>query len=200
MLIFRAFRISSNESLLENLISLKCFKKNSFPHQVVQKLFKKSLQNIYNPKPQCSTVERKPVFVNLPYLGKDSFIIKKNVKLLISRFYPQVKPIFCFRTSFTIGSLFRVKDRIPLDLMSSVVYLWTVYVQLCWSNFKTTEGYTWKKTTEGYTWKKQLKVRVSQHKGCSFRTNHPLTTPEKSNILHHSLTTNHPITIENFKI
>ena len=31
-------------------------------------------------------------------------------------------------------------------------------------------------------------------------TNNPLTTPEKSNILHHSLTTNHPITIENFKI
>ena len=64
-------------------------------------------------------------FINLPYLGKDSFIIKKNVKLLISRFYPQVKPIFCFRTSFTIGSLFRVKDRIPVDLMSSVVYLYS---------------------------------------------------------------------------
>ena len=161
------------------------FQKNSFPHQVVQKLFKKTLQNIYNPKPLCSTVERKPIFINLPYLGKDSFIIKKNVKLLISRFYPQVKPIFCFRTSFTIGSLFRVKDRIPLDLMSSVVYLY--------SCGQCTSSYV------GQT-SKQLKVRVSQHKGCSFRTNNPLTTPEKSNILHHSLTTNHPITIENFKI
>ena len=118
-------------------------------------------------------------------VGKDSFIIKKNVKLLISRFYPQVKPIFCFRTSFTIGSLFRVKDRIPLDLMSSVVYLY--------SCGQCTSSYV------GQT-SKQLKVRVSQHKGCSFRTNNPLTTPEKSNILHHSLTTNHPITIENFKI
>ena len=161
------------------------FKKNSFSHQVVQKLFKKSLQNLYNPKPQCSTVERKPVFINLPCLGKDSFIIKKNVKLLISRFYPQVKPIFCFRTSFTIGSLFRVKEMIPLDLMSSVVYLY--------SCGQCTSSYV------GQT-SKQLKVRVSQHKGFSFRTNNPLTTPEKSNILHHSLTTNHPITVENFKI
>ena len=94
--------------MLENLISSKCFS-----HQVVQKLFKKSLQNIYNPKSQCSTVERKAVFINLPYIGKDSFIIKKNVELLISRFYPQVKPIFCFRSSFTIGSLFRVNPFPP---------------------------------------------------------------------------------------
>ena len=45
-----------------------------------------------------------------------------------------------------------------------------------------------------------MKVRVSQHEGCSFRTNNPLTNPEKSNILDHSLTANHPITLENFKI
>ena len=47
---------------------------------------------------------------------------------------------------------------------------------------------------------KQLKVRVSQHKGGSFRTNNPLSNPEKNNILDHSLTANHPIIIENFKI
>ena len=41
---------------------------------------------------------------------------------------------------------------------------------------------------------------MSQHKGCSFRTNNPITNPEKSNILDHSLTANHPITLENFKI
>ena len=69
--------------------------------------------------------------------------------------------------------------------MSSVVYLY--------SCGQCTSSYV------GQT-SKQLKVRVSQHKGCSFRTNHPLTIPEKSNIFHHSLTTNHPITLENFKI
>ena len=47
-----------------------------------------------------------------------------------------------------------------------------------------------------------MKVRVSQHKnkGCSFRTINPLTNPGKSNILDHSLTTNHPITLENLQI
>ena len=116
---------------------------------------------------------------------KRFFLIKKNVKLLISRFYSQVKPIFCFRTSFNLGSLFRVKDRIPLALMSSVVYLY--------SCGQCTFSYV------GQT-SKQLKVRVSQHKGCSFRTNNPLSNHEKSNILDHSLAANHPITIENFKI
>ena len=69
--------------------------------------------------------------------------------------------------------------------MSSVVYLY--------SCGQCTSSYV------GQT-SKQLKVRVSQHKGWSFRTNNPLATPEKSNILHHSLTTNPPITLENFKI
>ena len=69
--------------------------------------------------------------------------------------------------------------------MSSVVYLY--------SCGQCTSSYV------GQT-SKQLKVRVSQHKGCSFRTNNPLSYPEKSNILNHSLAANHPITIENFKI
>ena len=41
---------------------------------------------------------------------------------------------------------------------------------------------------------------MSQHKGCSFRTNNPVTNPEKSNILDHSLIAHHPINLENFKI
>ena len=123
-LIYRAFRISSNEYFIaRELDFLKVFFSRRIASPIM--LFKKSLQNLYNPKPKCSTVERKPVLNNLPYLGKDSFIIKKNVKLLISRLYPLVKPIFCFSTSFTIGSLFCVKDRIPPALMPSVVYLYS---------------------------------------------------------------------------
>ena len=66
--------------------------------------------------------------------------------------------------------------------MSSVVYLY--------SCGQCTSSYVGQSS-------KQLKVRVSQHKGCSFRTD---SNPGKSNILDHSLTANHPITIENFKI
>ena len=47
---------------------------------------------------------------------------------------------------------------------------------------------------------KQLKVRISQHKGRSFRTNSLLSCPENSKILDHSLNSGHPIIDNNFKI
>ena len=47
---------------------------------------------------------------------------------------------------------------------------------------------------------KQLKVRISQHKGRSFRTNNLLTCPENSKILDYSLNFGHSIHDYNFKI
>ena len=47
---------------------------------------------------------------------------------------------------------------------------------------------------------KQLKVRISQHKGRSFRTNNLLTCPENNKILEHSLNFEHSIHDHNFKI
>ena len=80
-------------------------------------------------------------------------------------------------------SLFRVKDRIPPALISSVIYLYSC--GQCRSSYA------------GQTSKQLLPVTVSQHKGVSFRTNNPLTNPEKSNIMVHILSANHPITLEN---
>ena len=47
---------------------------------------------------------------------------------------------------------------------------------------------------------KQLKVRISQHKGRSFRTNDLLTCPENSKILEHSWNFGHSIHDYNFEI
>ena len=63
-------------------------------------------------------------------------------------------------------SLFRVKDRIPPALISSVIYLYSC--GQCTSS------------NAGQTSKQLLPVTVSQHKGVSFKTNNPLTNPEKS--------------------
>ena len=48
--------------------------------------------------------------------------------------------------------------------------------------------------------RKQLKVRVSQHKGISFRTGNMLNSVEKSKILDHSLDSGHFTSDNNFKI
>ena len=47
---------------------------------------------------------------------------------------------------------------------------------------------------------KQLKIRISQHRGRSFRTDQLLTSPEFSNIRNHAHENNHPIHDCNFKI
>ena len=48
--------------------------------------------------------------------------------------------------------------------------------------------------------KKQLKVRISQHKGISFRTNRPLSSFDSSKIYEHAFDNNHPISDDSFKI
>ena len=48
--------------------------------------------------------------------------------------------------------------------------------------------------------KKQLRVRISQHKGISFRTNRPLSSFDSSKIYDHAFDSNHPISDDSFKI
>ena len=104
---------------------------------------------------------------------------------LVRRFYPHVNLKFIFRNSFTIGSLFCFKDRLPLMFRTSVIYQYS-----CGQCSSSYIGQT----------VKQLKVRISQHKGRSFRTNNLLTCPENSKILEHSLNSGHSIHEHNIKI
>ena len=186
-LIFRAFKICSSEisfdSELKFLRSL--FAKNSFPCNLIDKLFVKTIQNLYICKPHVPSVPKKDVFICLPYLGNQSFIVRKKLMSLVRRFYPHVNLKCIFRNSFTIGSLFCFKDRLPLMLRTSVIYQFS-----CGQCSSSYIGQT----------VKQLKVRISQHKGRSFRTNNLLTCPENSIILEHSMNSGHSIHEHNFKI
>ena len=109
----------------------------------------------------------------------------KKLVSLVRRFYPHVNLKCIFRNSFTIGSLFCFKDRLPLMLRTSVIYQFS-----CGQCSSSDIGQT----------VKQLKVRISQHKGRSFRTNNLLTCPENNKILKHSLNSGHSIHEHNFKI
>ena len=111
----RAFRICSNEKSFNAELKFLTtyFTQNGFPCNFVQKMFRRVLNSIYNPKPIKCTVPKKPLFISVPYLGKDSFILKRKLTSLIGRFYPQFKIICCFKSSFTIGSMFKFKDKLP---------------------------------------------------------------------------------------
>ena len=72
-------------------------------------MFRRALNSIYNPEPIKCTVPKKPLFISLPYLGKDNFLLKRKLTSLIGRFYPQFKISCCFKSSFTIGSCLNLK-------------------------------------------------------------------------------------------
>ena len=103
--------------------------------------------------------------------------IKRRLKSVIEHFYPQVNARIIFQSSNSIQNFFKFKDRIPLSLASSVVYQYT-----CRQCSATYIGET----------KKQLKVRISQHKGISFRTYRPLSSFDSSKIYEHAFDSNHP--------
>ena len=111
--------------------------------------------------------------------------MKRRLKSIIEHFYPQVNARIIFQSSNSIQNFFKLKDRIPLSLASSVVYQYT-----CRQCSATYIGET----------KKQLKVRISQHKGISFRTNRPLSSFDSSKIYDHAFDSNHPISDDSFKI
>ena len=87
--------------------------KNSFPFSLVDKLFVKTIEKFYTCKPLVPSVPKKDVFICLPYLGNQSFIVRKKLMSLVRRFYPHVNLKCIFRNSFTIGSLFSFKIGYP---------------------------------------------------------------------------------------
>ena len=128
---------------------------------------------------------KKPINIKLPFLGPQTYIAKRKLSALITKFYPHVSIRFIITPSLTIQNFFSFKDKLPISLVSSVIYKYS-----CGQCSATYIGET----------RKQLKVRMSQHKGISFRTGNMLNSIEKSKILDHSLDSGHFTSENNFKI
>ena len=147
-LIYRAFRICSTENgFLSEIDFLRSyFFQNKFPLSVLNRVFRESLCSLYNCKPPVITVPKRDVFLKIPFLGVQSFRIKRRLKSVIEHFYPQVNARIIFQSSNSIQNFFKFKDRIPFSLASSVVYQYTS--RQCSATYI------------GET-KKQLRVRIS---------------------------------------
>jgi hypothetical protein len=186
-LLGRAHRIcSSYDAFMTEVNHLRVyFSGNFFPEKVFENLSRKFINDIGQGKITIPTVPKKPVFVKLPFIGKDSYSLRRKLNSLIGRFYPQLSPFIIFQNYRTIGSFFRVKDKLPPLLASSVIYKYS-----CGQCASTYIGET----------VKQLKVRICQHRGISFRTSQRLATMMSSSIRDHAVGSDHPIIESNFKI
>ena len=187
-LVYRAFRICSRSTLFENELSFlkEYFLKNGFTCKIIDNVIRKTLFNIYHSKPVEISCSKNPVYIRLEYLGFVSNVLKRKLSILINKFYPQIQPKFIFNSSNSIGHLFNYKDKLPPLLVSNVIYKFT-----CGQCSAAYIGET----------QKQLRVRVCQHRGVSFRNpSTVLSNQENSKILEHSFDQNHPISEKDFKI
>ena len=160
--------------------------KNGFPLNFSDTNVGKALNNFFQSSQRvAATVSRKPIYLNIPYTGSHSFNIRNRISKLISEFYPQVSFKIVFTTQNNIGSFFKIKDKIPDDLRSCVIYEYVCecrsasYIGKCQRHFKT---------------------RMNEHLGRSARTGSLMSKPPYSAIREHCHNNEHQISTKNFKI
>jgi hypothetical protein len=90
-----------------------------------------------------------------------------------------------YKSVDTIGSRFRVKDKMPEECMSCIIYQYkcdscnAIYIGKTEQNFR---------------------CRIAQHRGISFRTGAKLSIPVQSDIREHCLKHKKHINVDNFTI
>ena len=111
--------------------------------------------------------------------------MKREISDLLAKFYPYLDPRIILFNSFSIGSLFRFKDKLPKCCQSTVVYEFS-----CASCGASYVGSTLR----------NLHSRIQQHLGKSIRTGKFLANPDPSPIREHSLTCDTLATPDDFSI
>ena len=123
-LLYRCFTlVSCYEKFHLEVVKLKeIINKNGYPMRVIDSCIKKFLMKRFKVKPTVHTVEKKDVFLLLPYLGTSSLTLRTNLIKLFSRSLSFCKIRVVFKSSNRLGNYFNFKDKIPTSLISGVVY------------------------------------------------------------------------------
>ena len=139
-----------------------------------------------HPPPIVLTAEKRTVFISMPFFGQQSEKMKKELLNLFGDFFPHIHLQISLTNKLTIGSFFRFKDRLPFDLQSSVVYLYSCAHCASGSYVGSTIRAT--------------HMRIAEHRGRSYRTGKLLQNPNKSSIRDHALNCRKTISSSEFKI
>ena len=187
-LLFRAHSISSSFTSLNKEFSFlhSYFTQNGFPNGLFYRQINKFINRIMHPPLPTLTAEKKSMYISIPYAGTQSEKLKNDILILVGRFFPYINLEISLTNKFTIGSLFKYKDRLPFDLQSSVVYLY--------SCARCASG-----TYVGSTIR-AIHMRIAEHRGRSFRTGKLMANPPKSSIRDHAFHCSKTISPSEFKI
>ena len=185
-LIYRAYHLSSNYINFDNEINfLKTFfHNNCFPSHIIDTITKKFLTRIYHPV-TTTTVAKQTIYLSFPYLGYISEKIKDEINSLTHKRFPHLNLKIVFRNTFSIGSIFKHKEKLSKPLCSGIIYKYECLI--CKDQYI------------GSTIR-QFQCRVSEHRGISPRTNQPVSAPSFSAIRQHHFDTGHILKSDSFSI
>ena len=185
-LIHRAYHLSSSFFNFNSEISFlsKFFSDNGYPPYIIDKKIKTFLNAIYSPIVRSTTVEKKKLYIPLPFYGRHSETDYNNLMKNLSSIFPQLHLIPVLTTSKTLSSFFPSKDRLPSELCSSVIYKYK-----CGGCNSSYIGSTVRRAVD----------RFSEHLSISPRTGRIINT-SFSHIRNHAHELNHPLSIKNFSI
>ena len=123
-LAYRVYMIASNYNIFDHdlkRLSSKLYM-NGFPKSFVQDCIGRVLDKFYTPKVDIPTDKREQIIMVLPYLGRMSIVLKRNICNLVKKFYPSVEVKIVFKRGYQISNMFSFKDRFSLKSASGVVY------------------------------------------------------------------------------
>ena len=172
-LLSRAYKIcSSYRSLHDEFVFLSSFfYANGFPYSTIDSSIRRFLTNKFSPSPVSPTAAKQKYFVSLPYFGTQSEKLKSELESLLGKFFLHIDFEIILINKFTIGSMFRFKDRLPDSMRSSIVYKFSS-ARCASENVGSTT--------------RTLRTRVAEHAGRSSRTASLLAHPPHSSIRSHA--------------
>ena len=171
-LLHRAYRISSNFVALHlELEFLKSFfHNNGFLLPIVEMHIKKFLNNNRQVKLLIPTVDKQKIYFSLPYFGTQSDNLKRELELILYKYFQHLDFKIVLFNSSKIGSFFIFKDQLPKFLRSNDVYKFSC--GRCPSQYIGSTCRT-------------LGVRACEHIGKSHRTGIPLNRSPHSAVRSH---------------
>ena len=186
-LLHRAYNLCSNWHKFHTEVERlkQYFHMNCYPKQLVEKHIKKFISDKFVSNEEIKNNTKETKYVTLPFMGNFSYQLRNTVSNLLKQTIPDVNFRFIFTNRNTIGSLFKCKDTLPTHLCSNVVY--SYQCSDCMSRYVGSTS-------------RNLKIRICEHKGVSYRSNMNITNPSYSRIRDHANECKHPISELGFTI
>jgi hypothetical protein len=171
-LVFRAWKLCSSWKLFhfETQSLRSMLLRNSYPSWFLDRIIKSMLNTFVNPCVKFGPAKER-LYIGLPYLGKQTDVVRRNIINICKQFIPHKDLIVFFNPGFRVSNFFRVKDITPVDLRSRVIYQYTCAI--CQNSYI------------GQT-SRHLRHRISEHKGVSHLTGNVVKNKVHSNIREHS--------------